>query len=164
MSLTHADVRRILDILDHANRLESLQVTVGDFVLHASKGGPLPSGSSVHEYAAKPSVAQASAAGVPTTQVLETPSVGDAIPDGMVAVRAPMIGTFYKRPQPDQPAFVEEGVWVEEGAPIALLEAMKLFNTISAPVSGRVARVAASDGKVVDRDTVLVIINPEEKA
>lgn len=163
MTLTHADVRRILDILDHAAHLDSLQITVGSFVLHATKSGALPGTAPAHQYVAAPNEGQASPQNTVERMRLEPP-VADAVPEGMVVVRAPMTGTFYKRPQPDQPPFVEEDSWVEEGAPVALLEAMKLFNTIAAPVAGRVVRVPVADGTLVDKDAMLAVINPEAKA
>jgi acetyl-CoA carboxylase biotin carboxyl carrier protein len=81
----------------------------------------------------------------------------------MLAVRSPMVGTFYRRPKPDEPPFVEEGSRVEAGAALCIVEAMKLFNTVPAPVAGRVARIVAENGQVVQRDAVLIIIEPDAR-
>ena len=59
----------------------------------------------------------------------------------MVSVTSPMVGTFYRRPAPDQPAFVEVGQHVEAGETLCLIEAMKLFNEIVADVSGVVRTI-----------------------
>ena len=153
MALTHADVRRILDILDHAPQLESLEISVGDFVLRAYKHGataiaePLTTGG----VETVPQPARGSAAEV-------------EVPEGMLAVRAPMVGTFYRRPKPDEPPFVEEGSRVDAGAALCILEAMKLFNTVPAPVAGRIVKIAAENGQIVQRDAVLIIIEPDVRA
>jgi acetyl-CoA carboxylase biotin carboxyl carrier protein len=153
MALTHTDVRRILDILDHAPQLDSLEISVGDFVLRAYKKGaavtaePLATGG----VEAAPQPARSSAAEV-------------QVPEGMLAVRAPMVGTFYRRPQPDEPPFVEEGSRVDAGAALCILEAMKLFNTVPAPVAGRIVKIAAENGQIVQRDAVLIIIEPDVRA
>src|SRR4029453_18968679 len=81
--------------------------------------------------AAPPAVA-AAAAGVP--ELTEVPA-------GLVAVRSPMVGTFYLRPSPDQPPFVTAGGAVQEGDTVCLVEVMKMFNTVKAGVAGTVERI-----------------------
>ena len=65
--------------------------------------------------------------------------------DGLVRVTSPMVGTFYRRPAPDQPPFVEEGQRVEAGDPLCLIEAMKLFNEIIAEEGGHVRTICLED-------------------
>lgn len=160
MALTHADVRRILDILDHAPHLESLEVRIGDFLLRASKTGA--GWQPAAEPAPGPSATASVSPAVP--QRPDAVPADEQVPHGAVAVRAPMVGTFYRRPKPEEPPFVEEGARVEAGAPLALLEAMKLFNTVAAPVAGRVVRIAAEDRQLVQRDALLILIEPENQA
>jgi acetyl-CoA carboxylase biotin carboxyl carrier protein len=85
------------------------------------------------------------------------------VAEGQVGVRATMMGTFYRKPSPDQPYFVEENATVETGAPLCLVEAMKLFNTLASPVKGRVVRIVAQDLQMVQRDQLLMIIEPETR-
>jgi len=94
-------------------------------------------------------------AAAPTLSEPETP-LGLTI----TAVRAPMGGVFYRSPAPDSPPFVEVGDDVQIGETVALIEAMKLYNDITAPCSGRVERVLASDGDHVDADQELILIRP----
>jgi acetyl-CoA carboxylase biotin carboxyl carrier protein len=152
MALTHADVRRILDILDHAPELESLEISVGDFILRAHKRGAVVAPEPLATRGAAPAAA---------VQPARERAAEVEVPAGMIAVRSPMVGTFYRRPKPDEPAFVEEGARVDAGAALCILEAMKLFNTVAAPVAGRVVKVAAENGQVVQRDAVLIIIEPD---
>ncbi len=78
----------------------------------------------------------------------------------LVAVKAPMAGVFYRSAAPDSPPFVEEGDEVQAGETIGLIEAMKLYNDIEAPCSGRVMSVVAADAARVAADEDLAYIKP----
>lgn len=160
MALTHTDVRQILDILDRAQHLDSLEIRIGDYLLRANKHGSHPQEDQADQ------IAQSALAAMPSPSTAkDTFTVSeDDIPAGLIAIRAPMVGTFYRRPKPDEAPFVEEGQHVEAGDPLALLEAMKLFNTVSAPVSGRVVRIPCADGTLVQRNAALVLIEPDSQA
>ena len=84
-----------------------------------------------------------------------------ALGEGQVAVRSPMVGTFYRRPSPDEPAYVEVGSEVEVDAPLCLVEVMKLYTTIYAKTPGRIARICARDAELVEYDQILCIIDPD---
>jgi acetyl-CoA carboxylase biotin carboxyl carrier protein len=73
-------------------------------------------------------------------------------------VTAPMVGTFYRAPSPGAPPFVESGAQVKEGDALCLIEVMKLFTTIYAPCSGRVADVGADNGELVEYGQMLFVI------
>ena len=75
-------------------------------------------------------------------------------------ITAPMVGTFYRSPNPDAPPFVEEGDEVQPGQTVCIIEAMKLFNEIQAEVRGRVARVLAENGSPVEYGQPLFLIDP----
>lgn len=82
------------------------------------------------------------------------------IPDGVVAIRAPMIGTFYRAPAPHLPPFVEVGASVGPEDTVCLVEVMKLFNTIKAGVAGKVVKILAHNAATVRRDQILMLIEP----
>ncbi|AQL56105.1 acetyl-CoA carboxylase biotin carboxyl carrier protein [Abyssicoccus albus] len=65
-------------------------------------------------------------------------------------VTAPMVGTFYKAPSPEEGAYVEVGDRVTESSIVCILEAMKLFNEIQAEVSGEVIEILVEDGQMVE--------------
>lgn len=153
MSLTHKEARRILEILDQTRHLDFLEVRIGDTTLTASKSGTIQRSLDPVQGAEPVKTAQPAPAVVATSE----PEVAA----GQVAVRATMMGTFYRKPSPDQPSFVEENATVETGAPLCLVEAMKLFNTLASPVRGRVVRIVAQDLQMVQRDQLLMIIEPE---
>jgi len=78
-----------------------------------------------------------------------------------VEMRSPMVGTFYRRPAPTSPSFVEVGDHVEPGTPLCIIEVMKLFTTIESTVSGSVTNILANDGDSVEYDQLLFIFDPE---
>ena len=69
---------------------------------------------------------------------------------GTVFIKAPMVGTFYRAPAPDAPAFVDVGDEVESGQTVCIVEAMKLMNEIKAEVKGKVVEIMAENGEPVD--------------
>ena len=71
-----------------------------------------------------------------------------------------MIGTFYRRPSPDKPIFVEVGDDVAVGKVVCIIEAMKLFNEIESEVSGRVVKVLVEDSTPVEYDQPLFLVEP----
>lgn len=79
------------------------------------------------------------------------------VPKG-TPVTSPMTGIFYGSPSPSAPPFVKEGESVTAGQVIGLIEAMKVFNEIPAPVSGTVLKVSASSGQLVQPGDTLVLI------
>ncbi|ODP32182.1 biotin/lipoyl-containing protein [Pandoraea sp. ISTKB] len=77
-------------------------------------------------------------------------------------VTAGLVGTFYRASAPDQPPFVSVGDVVQEGQTLAIVEAMKLLNSIDADRAGRLVEIATDDGTAVTPDTVLFVIEPLE--
>lgn len=83
-----------------------------------------------------------------------------ALPDGLGAVRAPNLGTFYRAPKPGAPPYVEVGQRVEADTEVCLIEVMKLFTTLKAGVAGTVREILVSDGEMVEFDQPLFLIEP----
>lgn len=77
-----------------------------------------------------------------------------------LTIKAPIIGTFYRKPSPDKPAFVEIGDSVSEGSVLCVIEAMKLFNEIESEVSGKIVKVLVEDSEPVEFDQPLFLIDP----
>jgi acetyl-CoA carboxylase biotin carboxyl carrier protein len=71
-----------------------------------------------------------------------------------------MIGTFYRSPSPDKPAFVNVGDEIKAGQVICIVEAMKLFNEIESEVSGKVVKVLVDDASPVEYDQPLFLVEP----
>lgn len=71
-----------------------------------------------------------------------------------------MIGTFYRKPSPDKPAFVNVGDDVNKDTIVCMIEAMKLFNEIEAEMTGKIVKVLVDDGDPVEYDQPLFLVDP----
>ena len=92
----------------------------------------------------------------PVNALADAPA-SPAVPDGHV-VKAPMVGTFYRAPNPGSPPFVELGQAVKEGEPLCIIEAMKLLNEIEADKSGVVKAILVESGAPVEFGQPLFLI------
>lgn len=79
---------------------------------------------------------------------------------GLVAVTAPLVGTFYRSPEPGAKPFVEIGDLVEEEQEIGIIEAMKIMNRIVADASGKVVELLVNDGEMVEFGQKLMLLEP----
>ena len=84
-----------------------------------------------------------------------------AITDDRVPVLAPLVGTFYRSSQPGAKPFVEEGSNVEAGAPVCIVEAMKMMNEVTAASGGKVVEFAVENGEPVEFEQVLMYLEPD---
>ena len=82
-------------------------------------------------------------------------------PDGMQAVRAPLPGTFYRAPMPGAPPFVDLGSHVEPDTVVAIIETMKLMNSVCAGIRGTVAEILLADAQPAEQDTALMWIRED---
>lgn len=152
MTLTQDDILNILKMVEQAPigrlsvqsgglKLEVVKGAEGMFVPAAALPQPLPP--------APAPVASPPVAGEPAT----TAGTG-------VIIKAPLLGIFYRRPEPGAPAYVEEGSMVEEDTTVALIEVMKLFNPVKAGVRGRIRRICVENGDLVEYRQNLFEIDP----
>ena len=88
---------------------------------------------------------------------------GEVMPGNLQPVTAPFTGVFYRSPTPAARAYVEEGDWVDGDSVIGLVETMKIFNEVTADVSGRITRFNAHNGQLVHAADTLVLIEPGER-
>ncbi|HXP72882.1 MAG TPA: acetyl-CoA carboxylase biotin carboxyl carrier protein [Stellaceae bacterium] len=135
-------VRALAKLLDETG-LTEIEYSVGDRRIRVARTAALA--STVNVAAPVPAPAEAPAAAV-------------APVDHPGAVKAPMVGTAYIAPQPDQPPFVKLGDRIEEGRVLLIIEAMKVMNQIRAPKPGRVAEILIADGAPVEYGQVLMVI------
>ncbi|MCL4764624.1 MAG: acetyl-CoA carboxylase biotin carboxyl carrier protein [Hyphomicrobiaceae bacterium] len=157
MELTYSDVENILKLVDGAEHLDEMEIVYNGFRLRVVRGagpglsvqGPVPAPPAP----VPPPAAPAAAAG----------TTAAAIADGMTAVRAPMLGTFYRAPAPGEKPFVEVGQRVRADDTVCLIEVMKLFNSIRAGVDGTVVEILTGNGALVEHDQVLIVIAPAKE-
>lgn len=77
-----------------------------------------------------------------------------------ITIKSPIIGTFYRKPSPDKPVFVEVGTEIKEGDVLCVIEAMKLFNEIESEISGKIVKVLVDDSSPVEFDQPLFLVDP----
>jgi acetyl-CoA carboxylase biotin carboxyl carrier protein len=121
--------------------------------------GPSPAAAAAPGTAAAPGGAAASpAAGAAAAAPHAAPAAeGEA---GLLEVRSPMVGTFYRRPSPEAPSFVEVGAHVRKGQVLCIVEAMKLMNEIESEVEGEVTEVLVENGQPVEYGELLFRLRP----
>ena len=100
---------------------------------------------------------QAAPAPVAAAPVAAAPVAENA---NYITVKSPMIGTFYRKPSPDKPMFVEVGSTISKGDVVCVIEAMKLFNEIEAEISGKIVKILVDDMSPVEFDQPLFIVDP----
>lgn len=158
------DIKEIQDLIKLINKsnIGELNIERGDFKLNIKqKEDKVMAVSAMPQQVvmqAAPVHAQpASAASAATAPA---PAAAPAKEDNLVVVKSPMIGTFYRRPGPDKPIFVEVGDEVSVGKVLCIIEAMKLFNEIESEVSGRVVKILVDDASPVEYDQPLFLVDP----
>ncbi|MEP3210772.1 MAG: acetyl-CoA carboxylase biotin carboxyl carrier protein [Maribacter sp.] len=77
-----------------------------------------------------------------------------------ITIKSPIIGTFYRKPAPDKPSFVEVGSDIAKGDVLCVIEAMKLFNDIESEVSGKIVKILVDDSSPVEFDQPLFLVDP----
>jgi acetyl-CoA carboxylase biotin carboxyl carrier protein len=167
MELTDDDVLEILKLFEQS-KFDFLQLEQGDRKITVSKGGYVPAGTSGAQVAspaaATPSVApESTPAASPALPPTTKPASG-AVPDGLVAVTAPMVGKFYSAPAPSDPPYVEVGSKVDIGATVGLIEVMKVFASIKTETAGVIERILVSNGEFVEFGQPLFLLKPQGKA
>jgi acetyl-CoA carboxylase biotin carboxyl carrier protein len=96
-----------------------------------------------------------SAEAIPTAPKTDVSATGNYI-----TIKSPMIGTYYKSPSPDKPAFINVGDEIKPGKVICIVEAMKLFNEIESEVSGRIVKILVENASPVEYDQPLFLVEP----
>jgi len=102
-------------------------------------------------------VSAAPAAPASETAVPPAPASEDS---KYITIKSPIIGTFYRKPSPDTPVFVEVGTSIGEGDVLCVIEAMKLFNEIESEVSGKIVKILVDDASPVEFDQPLFLVDP----
>lgn len=158
--------KEIQDLIDFISKsgLDEVNIETEEFkikvkknteakVVQAAAPAPQPASAPAPAPAPAPSSAPAPSAGG-----------GDSAPasdeDKYVAIKSPMIGTFYRTPSPDNPAFVNVGDSVKVGDTVCIVEAMKLFNEIESDVSGKIVKILVDNATPVEYDQPLFLVDP----
>lgn len=98
----------------------------------------------------------------PAASTQEAPAEAEKADDTSkyIEIKSPIIGTLYRKPSPDKPAFVKVGDTISAGDTVCIIEAMKLFNEVESEVSGKVVKVLVEDSSPVEFDQPLFLVDP----
>lgn len=145
------DTRLVRDLADmlSATDLTEIEVQKGDLRIRVARGGTV---------AAAPASPVSVSVATPAAITTVASTVADKPADHPGTVKSPMVGTAYRRPNPEAKPFVEVGSTVSAGDRVLLVEAMKTFNEIVAPRSGTVSAVLVEDGQPVEYGQPLLVI------
>lgn len=162
MTLSYQDIAEILKAIDESEA-EEIEIEVEGLRLAVRKR--TQNSAILAESKAPAAIDQSppvqSTEDEPVVKPQSAPQQEIQVAAGHEIVRSPMVGTFYRRPSPEEPQFVNEGSSVDVGEPLCLIEVMKLYTTIESTVSGTVISVFAEDGELVEFNQQLFLIRTE---
>ncbi len=151
------DIQNLLDFIAQSG-LDEVNIETNNLKISVKRYGQSQSAPA----APQPAPVQAApAAALPAAAVAAiTPAAPAAVANNYITIKSPMIGTFYRSPNPESPSLVELGDEVKEGTPVCIIEAMKLFNEIESEVSGRIVKVLVENATPVEYDQPLFLVEP----
>jgi acetyl-CoA carboxylase biotin carboxyl carrier protein len=147
VSLTAADVAEIMRLVEQSG-FDELTLEIDGMKLSLRRGAPAESSAG--------DTAQVSAAAVPVLPAAETSGAAAPADPNVYDVASPLLGTFYRAPKPGAPPFVEVGASVDEQTVVAIIEVMKLMNTVRAGVRGTVTEILLGDGALAEYGETLL--------
>lgn len=155
-------IQRVIDMVEGAE-IDSLEVSRWGTRVRVAKSptiqvgsGPAPAVSPGHQAA---SSAPAGSSAVAETTVAGTTGEA-ALASNLADVVSPMVGTFFRAPAPDAPAYVDTGDKITKGQTLCILEAMKLMNELEAEVAGTIREICVENGDPVEYGQVLFRVDP----
>jgi acetyl-CoA carboxylase biotin carboxyl carrier protein len=153
--ITRDDIIQILKMVTESD-IDELHVETGDLKLIIKKYG--------REESVQPLESSLPPTPLPSQTTVQKP---EPVPieeeNGFIPIKAPMLGTFYRRPKPDAPPFVEVGQLVKEEDVVCIIEVMKLFNMVRAGVKGRIVKICAENAQLVEYNQVLFLLENIEE-
>jgi acetyl-CoA carboxylase biotin carboxyl carrier protein len=147
VELTFSELRELVATLNQTD-ISELTLKSADFELTLRKPGALPMAAAplpTAPVAAPPAAAPSQPAPEPAAA---PPPL--AVDSSLVEITSPMVGTFYRAPAPDEPAFVDVGDRIQTGQTVCIIEAMKLMNELEAEVSGEVVEILVDNAQPVE--------------
>ncbi len=160
------DIKEIQNLIKFVAKSGATEVKLEmDDVKITIRTGPIGGGSET-TYVQQIPVAQSPVAGVAppaeAAPVAKEPVKAEAADENAnyITIKSPIIGTFYRKPSPDKPSFVEVGSTIGKGDVLCVIEAMKLFNDIESEVSGKIVKILVDDSSPVEFDQPLFLVDP----
>ncbi len=137
-------IKQVIDLMKRSE-LSEFELEEEGFKLRLSR----KSGESVPQILQAAPVAQAAAPAAAPAPAAEAPAPAGDEP-GTSVVKSPMVGTFYRSPSPDSPAFVDVGAKISEDSVVCIIEAMKVMNEIQAEIKGTITEILVENGDAIE--------------
>lgn len=154
------EIRDLIDFISSTG-LEEVNIETQEFKISVKRSVEVAnSGAPASTAPVSQSSAPAPAPSAPAPSREEAPQKESEDTSNYVEIKSPMIGTFYRSPNPDSPAFVNIGDKVNAGDTVCIVEAMKLFNEIESEVSGKIVKVLLENASPVEYDQPLFLVDP----
>ncbi len=153
------EIQELIDFISNSG-LAEVKIETDEFKLSVKRNSGVQS-TKVTDQNSTPSAAQGNPDVTPSfTPSPSAPTVESEDLSKYVVVKSPMIGTFYRTPNPDSDPFVNVGDTITVGQTVCIIEAMKLFNEIESEVAGKVVKILVSNSSPVEYDQPLFLIDP----
>ena len=159
---SYQDLLQIVDLIKTSEQFDQFHLKVGDIELDIRRGGATPAAAPAPATAHRLPTSAATAPAAPPPAAAPEPhrSAPLAFPAGSVLVKSPMVGTFYRAPEPGAHPLVEVGARTTAESIVGIVEVMKLMNSIPAGQAGVVTHILVNDGEPVEYGQVLVVVEP----
>lgn len=159
--MEYKQIQELVKMINKSN-ISELSIKDGEFEITIKQENGL-TGTPVY---AQPMQMAAPVAAAPSAAPVASPApsapAAESAPavanDKLHTIKSPMIGTFYRSPSPDKPAFVNVGDEVKPGQTLCIVEAMKLFNEIECEVSGKIVKVLVDESSPIEYDQPMFLI------
>lgn len=147
------DLKKVKDVIElmKENDLVEIELVDGESKIHLKRPGAQMAMS------AMPMQMPAAPAAAPVSAAAEVAPAADT---GLIAIKSPIVGTFYQAASPDAEAYVKIGSRVESDTVVCIIEAMKVMNEIKAEAGGTIVEVCCKDGQSVEYGQVLFRVRP----
>jgi len=152
--MENTEIQKLLDFIAQST-LDEVSIETSELKLSVKRYGVAPL---VQQVVAAAPVATLAPSAAPIAPVTATPESAPVVALNRVTIKSPMIGTFYRSSSPDRPSLVETGSDITKGAPVCIIEAMKLFNEIESEISGRIVEVLVENATPVEFDQPLFVV------
>ncbi len=151
-------IKELVKILEESNLTEIVLTDFWGRKLKLSKGDGIRKTKTIETSVVVPEIKEPSPS--PVTTKKEPEKKEDVSKKNLLAIRSPIVGTFYRAPAPDAPPYVEVGDIVKPGQVVCIVEAMKLMNEIESDVAGKIVQILVKNEEPVEYNQELFLVEP----
>ncbi len=158
-------IKEIRDLIDFISQSELNEVNIEttDFKISVKKSPDIHVSSSelvLPKSSSNKAPVKSSTASEVLESIDEEVEIKEEVKKNLKEIKSPMIGTFYRSPNPESPSFVEPGDKIRPGQTVCIIEAMKLFNEIESEISGTIVEILVDNATPVEFDQPLFLVEP----